>query len=289
MTPRTLFTGRAAKTGRSRHDGSASVELVAVTPFIILLMTLFWDIRGFTAFRTDIAREQYAVAELIAFGTEWADEQTVGSVVRAAMDRLSLSSAGTMRVVVVTRLRDAAGPPVVEAVNSAGRDCDTAWDHDSDSATDDQLPWCEPMVLNEIRPNPDPDSTATIPAWNGGGDCAALTSELPREGAAFGANAPVLPQEGTPVGGGTTPATSEWISRTLQPTEWWVVVEICAHYGQGTEPGFTGGALVNLGRRTFGVPTTMRRRVAWGALEPLDDCQWCVPAAAPTTTPPPTP
>ena len=217
-----------------------------------------------------------------------ADEQAVGGVVRAAMNRLSRSSAGTMRAVVVTRLRDAAGPPAVQAVNSAGRDCDTAWDHDGDTDTADRLPWCEPMVLNEVRPNPDPDSTAAMPAWNGGGDCAALPSDLPAQGAAFGANAPVLPQEGTAVGGGAAPAASEWISRSLQPAEWWVVVEICAHYGRGAESGFSGGALVNLGRRVLGMPTTMRRRVAWGALEPLDDCQWCVPAAAPST-PAPTP
>ena len=272
--------------GSTRHGGAAAVELIAIAPFVVLLMAALWDLRAFTAFRTDIAREQYAVAELIAGGDDWANEQAVGSAVRAAMNRLARRSAGTMRVVVVTRLRDQTGPPVVEATNSAGRDCDTAWDHDSDPATDDQLPWCEPMLLNEIRPNPDPDATSTIPTWNGGGDCAGLPSQLPaNEGDSFGASDPVLPQEGTAIGG-TTPPASAWVSRTLTPTEWWVVVEICAHFGRGSETGFSGGALVNLGLRTLGMPTTMRRRVAWGALEALDDCAWCVPPA-PATPPPP--
>lgn len=263
------------------------MELVAITPFVLLLMAALWDISAFTAFRTDIAREQYAVAELIAGGEDWANEQAVGSAVRAAMNRLARRSAGTMRVVVVSRLRDSAGPPLVEATNSAGRDCDTPWDHDSDPSTDDQLPWCEPMLLNEIRPNPDPDPSATIPTWNGGGDCAALPSRLPaNEGDGFGAGDPVLPQEGTAIGG-TIPPASTWVSRTLTPTEWWVVVEICAHFGEGTERPFTGGALVNLGLRTLGVPTAMRRRVAWGALDSLDECGWCVPPAP--ATPPPTP
>ena len=272
-----------------RHDGSAAVELVAIAPFVVLLMAALWDLRAFTAFRTDIAREQYAVAELIAGGEDWASEQAVGSAVRAAMDRLARRSAGTMRVSVVTRLRDRVGPPAVEATNSAGRDCDTAWDHDSDAATPDQLPWCEPMLLNEIRPNPDPAPSAAIPTWNGGGDCAAVSSQLPtNEGDSFGASDPVLPQEGTEVGG-TIPPASSWVSRTLAPGEWWVVVEICAHFGGGTETGFSGGALVNLGLRTLGMPTTLRRRVAWGALEPLTDCGWCVPPAPATPTPTPTP
>lgn len=266
----------ATSAGPRRHQGGAALELVAITPFVVLLMAAMLDIRGFTAFRTDIAREQYAVAELIAGGHDWATEQVVGTVVRTAMNRLGQVSAGTMRVLVVTRLRDAAGPPVVEATNSAGRDCDTPWDHDSDTATPDQLPWCEPMVLNEIRPNPDPDATAAVPRWNGGGDCAPIASTLPAEGAAFGASAPVLPQEGTAVKGATPPPASEWLSRNLQPAEWWVVVDICAHYGGGGHSTWSG-SLVNLGLGMLGMPTTLRRRVAWGALERLADCSWCVP------------
>lgn len=262
--------------------GSASVEVMAITPFVILLMAALWDIRAFTAFRTDIAREQYAVAELIAGGADWANENAVGNVVSAAMNRLARRSAGTMRVAVVSRLRDQPGVP---ATNSAGQDCDTAWDHDGATSTPDRLPWCEPMLLNEIRPNPDPNPSALSAMWHGGGDCAAVTSELPvNEGDAFGSSAPVLPQEGVP-NGGTIEPTSAWISRNLQPNEWWVVVEICTHFGQGDASVFTGGALVNLGLRTFGVPTTMRRRVAWGALETLGNCAWCVPTAA-TSTPP---
>ena len=262
--------------GPRRVHGGAALELMAITPFVVLLMVALWDVRAFTAFRTDIAREQYAVAELIAGGADWANEQAVGTAVRTAMNRLAVNSAGTMRVLVVTRLRDAAGPPAVEATNSAGRDCDTAWDHDSDSETPDQLPWCEPMVLNEIRPNPDPAPTATVPRWNDGGDCAALASGLPAEGATFGATAVVLPHEGTAVQGATPPPASEWVSRNLQPSEWWVVVEICAHYGRGAQSTLSG-AFVNLGLETLGLPTTLRRRVAWGALEPLDACAWCVP------------
>ena len=270
---------RAPRFGENRRKwcrGSAAVELVAITPFVVLLMAALWDIRAFTAFRTDIAREQNAVAELIAGGEDWANAAAVGSAIHTAMTRLSRHSAGTMRVVVVTRLRDVAGPPAVEATNSAGRDCDTAWDHDADASTPDQLPWCEPMVLNDLRPNPDPSPTATVARWNGGGDCAALPSRMPAQGARFGASAPVLPQEGTAVGG-TTPPASEWVSRSLTSAEGWVVVEICAHFGGGTEPGLTGGSFVNLGMRTLGMPTTMRRRVAWAALEPLNECGWCVP------------
>ena len=56
--------------------GSAAVELVAILPFILVLTAAIWDIRAFTAYRTDVAREIYAVAQVIA-EADWSNPSSL--------------------------------------------------------------------------------------------------------------------------------------------------------------------------------------------------------------------
>ena len=246
---------RRRRPARRGARGSAAVELVLIAPFLLVLMAVIVDLRSLAAYRTDVARQQYAVVELIAGGNRWT-EAAVNNVVQAAMDRMGEFSAGTLRVVAVAR---------GEGLRSDGVDCAV-----------DTTSWCEPMVVKEVRPDPDDDPTQPR-AWQGGGDCAGLDSEMPAEGAMFGANDPLLPNEGVD---GSAPST--WASRRLQEDEWWVVVEICSHFGGGTsDPGLMGGVLVNIGLDVFNASTTLRHRVAWGAITALEDdvegCVWCAP------------
>lgn len=274
---------------RRRCAGSAAIELVAIIPFALILMAAIVDLRAFAAHRADIAREIYTVAEIVAGAATWdaaTAEAALRNTMQAAENRLARNTAGWMRVVVVARPRDNPGnPPATPAVparNSDGNLCNPAA----------APPFCEPEVLWEL------DTDTNIAGlqraeWNNVGDCATVPSLLPANGAQFPRGTPppncagqVLPNEcADPDGAGPAPAPahSDWVSRTLNSEEWWAVVEVCTHFGGGdSNPGPFGGGMFR-GIEvfdTFAEPFDARfavllRRVAWGALEPLNDCTWC--------------
>ena len=265
--------------------GSASLELIVITPFIVVLMAAIWDIRAYTAYRTDMAREIYAVAELLA--TRGDDEWTTTTkkrsaatnIMAAVANRLDDRSVGWVRAVVVTRLQDRAGPPVVEATNSQGRDCDAAvaTADDPDTAWDDTAtPWCEPIVRAEIA----------LRTWGDQGACQNIQSRLPATGATFAADEMVLPYEDAdPDGDGplAAPTHDQWTSRSLTDAEWWVVVEVCSHFGRDANPNdnvdspgllLPGIERIGLGGTFFDARLTLYNRVAWGAIDRLDECNW---------------
>ena len=281
---------RRSPTSRWRAGGSAAVELVAVAPFVLLLMAAVWDLRSFTAHRADLAREVYVVAELLANGADW-DMTGVRNAVTAAMTRLSADSAGWMRVVVVTREQDVAavaptpanpaGTPRVEATNNDGRDCDDAAATTDDPGTpwdDTTAPWCEPAVLLEVEATAGSDNQWS---WQANTDCANVTSELPScttPPCGFAADQSVLPEEDAdPDGPGpdAPAAAPDWPSRNMADDEWWVVVETCSHFGGGTSQPFMAGGLFNFATDALNVRSTLYRRVVWGATADLVDCAWC--------------
>lgn len=282
--PRTC-DGFAARATSSRiASGSASLELIIITPFLLVLMAAIWDIRAYTAYRTDVAREIYDTAELLASSgrVSWSvseKQDAAANVLLAVANRLDDRSVGWVRAIVITRLQDIAGPPVVEATNSEGRDCDAsvATADDPDTVWDDTTaPWCEPRVHQEIG----------LQTWGDQGACANIASRLPAAGATFAANVPVLPHEDAdPDGDGpaTAPTHDQWVSRSLTDEEWWVVVEICSHFGRDANPndGIDSPGLLlpgieglGLGANFFDARLTLYSRIAWGALERLDECHW---------------
>ena len=257
---------------------------MVVVPFMLVLMAAIWDIRAYTAHRTDVAREIYAIAQMLAAtGRDtWtaAEQQSAATnILAAAANRLDDRSVGWLRAVVVTRLQDVAGPPIVEATNSDGRDCDAAAAATDDPGTtwdDTTTPWCDPQVRQEIGQR----------TWGDQGACAAMQSRLPADGATFAANETVLPHEDAdPDGDGplTAPTHDEWASRSLTDEEWWVVVEICSHFGRDANPNddfdspgllLPGIEQLGLGTNFFDARLTLYSRVAWGAFDALDDCNW---------------
>ena len=250
----------------ARQQGSAAVELIAIIPFALVLMAAIMDLRGFAMHRSDIAREMYTIAEVVAGAGLWpaaTAEAGLRKTMRAAVSRVSGctlaefddgtrcgKTAGWMRVVVIARPRDdpgdpAATPPVpaTPARNSDGNLCNPTA----------SPPFCEPEVLMEVDLD---GTTAGIQRaeWNNGGDCGACGATCPgssmptREGQQFprgdvmtGAGA-VLPNEG----GDPTQTHDDWVSRTLNPDEWWAVVEVCTHFGGGdSTPSLFEGAFSN--------------------------------------------
>ena len=305
---------------RGRLKGSAAIELLAIIPFALLLMAAIVDLRAFAAHRTDIAREIYTVAEIVAGAALW-DATTAPAALRktmlAAATRLSGCTAaelrnnnpcghtaGWMRVAVVARPRDDPGDPTaspaeppVPANNTAGNPCNPA-----PPATP---PFCEPNLLYEV------DFNATTTGvqradWGGaaadGNACAQTNADtrMPQPTAnpptvdiydttrRFAEEQQVLPNEDAdPDGDGPAPAPapSAWVSRTLNSDEWWAVVEVCTHFGGGTStPGLFAGGMAGFAMDAFDAAGSgaWRRRVAWGAHETLDDCTWCGTAGAGT-------
>ena len=280
--------------------GSAAVELVLLLPFVLLLMAAIWDIRAFTAYRTDIAREMYAVAELFGGGGQWTDA-ALRNAMQAAQDRLSASSAGWMRVVVVGRRTDitpAGGTDwngdsdfSNDPENSDGQGCDVdpdpAVDADGDGDPANDRPFCDPMLLREVRPSPDPSPADPI-YWRGNdpttNECVGINSQLPAWNATpanrvFGPAQRALPREDLdPATGALLGSHREWVSRSLVAEEWWVVVEICSHFGGGgARPVLLGGGIAAFGLRAMDVSLTMYNRVAWGGQVPIGECNWCRP------------
>lgn len=223
--------------GKARNRGSATVELVAVTPFALALAVFVLDVRTLVGFRTDLARETFALAEVIANETR---TDPVGTVMAEAMEEFERNnSAGTLAVAVVTRgtERGTGVPCVVDQ-------------------------WCLPRVALTWPASPDQGT------WKTPGLCATAGTSLPSQGQHFPADQTVLPNENSD---GAT-AHQAWLSRNMRPTEWWVVVDTCLDPTPGLlSSGARGvvGDLVDLSG------LVVRKRVAWGSVHDLADCNWC--------------
>lgn len=225
----------------SRIRGSATVELLVVVPFVLALTGLVWDLREFVGYRTDLAREMYSVAEVIANET---DADPIEAVIEQAMERFERRSSGSIAVAVVTRGTE----------RGLGMPC-----------VDDEA-WCLPRVAVAWPPTP------LEGRWNESDRCDAPNPlgelTLPLPGQHFEADQRVLPNE-NPDG---AESQEDWISRNMRPTEWWVVVDSCFH----PNPGLFAGRLVNLGVDLFDVSGfVLRKRAAWGSVHDLADCVWC--------------
>ena len=239
---------------RQTLGGSAAIELVVLVPFVLVLTAAVWDLRVFAAYRTDVAREMFVIAQLIAGGTEWSSTSSVEHVIEAAAARLGETSAGVLHVAVVTR---------------------GTTRHDGTACTNDSE-WCGPVVGRTFYDQAFP---------SGQGDCASVTRSLPNAGQAFAATATVLPNEDAdPDGSGplTAPTVDAWISRNLRPEEWWVVVDSCSHFGEGPRSRRIGGRVTQMGLASLNVSPVMVRRSVWSSVGDLSECGWC---AAPATPP----
>ena len=219
-----------------RPSGSATVEFVFIAPFVLTIAALVWDLRDFVSHRTDLAREMYALAEIIA---NEPDANPIGEVMEQAIDRFEPVSGGRIVVAIVARGTQRAD----------GVACGAAAE------------WCLPTVLT-VWPVEADDGTWKLV----GDDCAA--AGVPAAGQHFAAGAQVLPNEDAD--GARTEV--EWISRNMRPTEWWVVIDTCFL----PDPGLFWGRLVAMRDRLFDVSAfPLRSRVAWGSVHDLGDCAWC--------------
>ena len=227
--------------------GSAAIEFIVMVPFILVLAAAVWDLRVFTAYRTDVARELFVIAELIANGGAWATDTAVQNVIEAAAARLGETSAGVLHVAVVTRATTR---------------------HDGSACVNDDQ-WCAPMVRKAFY-----DTDFSV----GTGDCGSIPRILPDEGDLFAADVTVLTfEDADPDGPGpeVAPSVDEWVSRNMQPEEWWVVVDSCSHFGEGQQSRLIGRRFMNLGLAALDVSPVMQRRSAWGSIDDLTDCVWC--------------
>ena len=223
--------------GKRRNRGSATVELVAIIPFVLAIAAFVLDVRTLVGFRTDLARETFALAEVIANETQ---RNPVAAVMGEAMDEFDDDTAGTLAVAVVTRgtERGTGIPCVVDQ-------------------------WCLPRVMLAWPASPDAGT------WNTPGLCAAAGTGLPAQGQHFPADQTVLPNENS---GGAT-AQQAWLSRNMRPTEWWVVVDTCLD----PTPGLLWSRAVDgLVGDLFDLSgLVVRRRAAWASVHDLADCNWC--------------
>ena len=252
-------TGLRPEPERSRSKlsdparGSAAVEFVVLVPFVLVLTAAVWDLRVFAAYRTDVAREMYVIAQLVAGGAEWPSGTSVDHVIDAAAARLGEASAGVLHVAVVTR--------------GTSR-------HDGSACADDNA-WCAPVVGRAFYDRAFP---------SGEGDCAHVARALPDAGQPFASTATVLANEDAdPDGAGSlsAPPVNEWVSRNIRPQEWWVVVDSCSHFGGGPRSRLIGGRFVQMGLATLDVSPVMVRREVWSSIDDLDECGWCAAPAGP--------
>lgn len=230
---------RSGPVGGGGAAGSATVELVFVVPFVLLLLAAVWDVRQYIGYRTELAREMYVVAEAIA-------DHTTGPapfelVVAQAVDRLDDNArSGVVRAAVIVR----------GSVGRNGLPCVTG-------------EWCPPMVSAAWPPVDD----ETSGRWSRDEEnVCAVPSPLPAIGDHFGTLQKVLPDEG-----GDGEAEDEWISRNMSETEWWVVVDTCVD----PQPGLFIGTMANAAARMLDTSFALSRRATWGSIHDKDDCEWC--------------
>ena len=226
-----------------------------LVPFILVLSAAIWDLRVYTAYRTDVAREMYVVADLIANGGGWASTTSVENVIEAAAGRLGEKSAGWLDVAVVTR-------------GTARHDGSPCVDADA---------WCAPMASRGFYHDANA-KYAFLNSDGNSGDCRSIPRSLPDEGSRFDADATVLPFENAdPDGPGpdVAPPVEEWLSRNMRQEEWWVVVDSCSHFGEGPQSRLIGGRFMHLALGALDVSPVLRRRSAWASVDDLSDCLWC--------------
>ncbi|MDE0225724.1 MAG: pilus assembly protein [Gammaproteobacteria bacterium] len=238
---------RAGDPSAHGRRGSAAVEFVVLVPFILVLSAAIWDLRVFTAYRTDVAREIFVVAELIANGGRWTSAASVEHVIEAAADRLAETSAGVLHVAVVVR--------------GSAR-------HDGTPCVNDNQ-WCAPIVTKAFFDYSFPTGT---------GECGTVARTLPDEGNRFDVHATVLPFENVdPDGAGpkAVPSVDEWVSRNMAPQAWWIVVDSCSHFGEGPRSRLIGRRFMNIGLATLNVSPVMQRRSVWVSIDDLSECVWC--------------
>ena len=239
-------------------NGSATVEFVFMAPFILAVMALVWDLREYVAYRTDLARELFVVAELIANET---DANPVEAMARRAAARLESSGAGTIALAVVTRGEQ----------RHDGTVCPTV----PDPADPPAASWCPPMVRLAWPPPFVGNNWPSEAIWNDAGACGDFESRLPDQGDHFAEEKVVLPNE-NPANTVSPPPETEWISRNMRPTEWWVVVDICLHPKPGLFFGRFRDTLVPV-MDLSGAGFIMRKRAAWGSVHDRATCTWCEP------------
>ena len=225
------------------------MELVFVVPFVLIILATVWDLREYIAYRTELAREMYVVAEVIADHPDGSApfERAIGPAVERLREE---SRSGVIRAATVirgTQRPDGSACPADE--------------------------WCLPKV-SALWP---PADNTTAGRWSSTTDnaCADLGNSLPAMDEHFTSeHKKVLPNEGAdPDGDGpkVAPAEGDWISRSLSDTEWWVVVDTCID----PEPGLFVGTMTNLAARMFDTSLVLRRRAVWGSIHDRTDCDWC--------------
>ena len=236
---------------RRRVRGHAAVELVAIAPFLLVLMAAVWDLRQFTAHRTDLARELYVVSEILAAGRDWdegalEDGGEAMEVLEHVRERLGRSGAGWVEAAVVRR----------GTQRNASTPCPGY------NETDPRQSWCLPLAAREFERL----------QWGGEGDCANRPSGLPDEGDHFDDGEAVLANE---------TAAEDSVSRLMADGEWWVVIESCSHFGEGDGATALMGALWDR-MPALGVSVALVRRAVWASADAARECDWC-------RTPPPAP
>ena len=258
---------------RRRESGSAALEFIVMVPFVLVMMGLIWDLREYTSHRTELAREMYVVAEVIANEAgPHSGVSPIEGVVGQAIEALGHRGAGNVRNGL--RARSAGRISVAVIVRGDRRPGDSVG---NPACRDEDIP-CLPR-LADIWPPKSPAAEAAKGTWNGGGDCARSEQvlsdpiqALPDVGDHFPQGQPVLPNE-VPENGSPPPLEEIWPSRNLRLQEWWVLVDTCFH----SDPGLFGGMALR-GLEFFDVSDSsfvIRRRAAWGSVHDYSDCNWC--------------
>ena len=227
-----------------------------MSPLVLILSAFVWDLRAYIAHRTDLAREVYVIAEIVAGETEAnplrrSSDPANPRLIDAFIERFASRGAGSLDVAVVAR-GDA---------RADGTACPA--DPDGTAAT-----WCPPTVA--VRWPTDPADGLWEDArgrQRAGGDCAPSASTLPDQGDDFAATATMLVNEAA-----VSDDEADWLSRRMDDQEWWVVVDVCLHPGPGV---FTGPLIrVGLDAMDFGSFTT-RYRATWRSIHNCEVCSWC--------------
>ena len=233
--------------GGRRAGGSATVEFVVMVPFILAMMALVWDLRDYVSFRTELAREMFVVAEMIANAP---GGNPIDGVMQQARNKLAANGAGTITIAVVTR-------------------GEQRWGGSSEPCTD-AAAWCLPRVASVWPATPEAGRFGAADRITA---CATARSGLPTPDAHFSQGQVVLPNE-SPQDAETPPREQDWVSRNMRPAEWWVVIDSCFR----PNPGLVFGRLVNLTMDLFDVSGEgfiLRKRAAWGSVHDRADCAWC--------------
>ena len=213
-----------------------------MSTFILALMGAIWDLRTYTSYRAELAREMFVVAEAIA--TQIAGADPVADALVPVGQRLGrISRVGRIDAVIVVR---------------------GTTRHDSTVCVDDDQ-WCAPFATM-YWPAVDSWSDGTVT------DCD-NPADLPAAGDHFLATQKVLLNEDRSAGGGIPLPVSEWTSRNLHVDEWWVVLDTCIL----PNPGVFFGAMGTLGRGVLNLDIVIRRRAAWPSAERYVSCTWCTP------------